>query len=609
MRERSRLGSIGDTAAESATDASPGQVIRKVIPYFWPRDNTEVKVRVIAAITILVMAKMIAVATPFFYKSVVDKLTGTDPSSSWLLAIGAIGLTVAYGMSRLMNVLFQQLRDVIFVNVAQGALRSLSLETMTHIHQLSMRYHISRKTGGLSRTIERGIKGVEFLLRFMLFNIGPLILELLMISVVLATFFDAWYLLVIGITVVSYVWFTTTVTQWRLKIRKDMNDKDRDANQKAIDGLLNFETVKYFNAQQLEVERYDQSMQGYEKAAVKTIRSLAWLNFGQALIINTGLVAALILAARDVDSGALTVGGFVMVNAYMMQVMQPLGLLGFVYREIRQSLIDMAELFGLLGQVPEVRDKPAAQPLNVNNAEIRLKSLSFSYESERSILEGIDLVVEGGKSVAIVGASGSGKSTIGRLLFRFYDVTQGALLIDGQDVRDVTQQSLQRSIGVVPQDTVLFNDSIFYNISYGDPEASQEQVQAAAKAASVHDFIMQLPQGYDTKVGERGLKLSGGEKQRVGIARTILKNAPILLLDEATSALDTKTEREIQQSLQQMGRDKTVIIIAHRLSTVVDADQIVVLDKGKILEQGTHQALMQLNGRYAQMWQAQLEVD
>ena len=605
MRERSRLGSEADV--ESVADATPKQVIQKVIPYFWPKNDTEVKLRVVGALTVLVMAKMIAVATPFFYKSVVDKLTDADPSSSWLLAIGAIGLTVAYGLSRLMNVLFQQLRDVIFVNVAQGALRALSLETMTHIHQLSMRYHISRKTGGLSRTIERGIKGVEFLLRFMLFNIGPLILELLMISVVLATFFDILYLVVIGITVVSYVWFTTTVTQWRLKIRKDMNDKDRDANQKAIDGLLNFETVKYFNAQHLEVERYDQSMQGYEKAAVKTIRSLAWLNFGQALIINTGLVAALVLAARDVSSGALTVGGFVMVNAYMMQVMQPLGLLGFVYREIRQSLIDMAELFGLLGQVPEVCDKQDAKALAISSAGVRLNNLSFSYETERPILKGIDLVIEGGQSVAIVGASGSGKSTIGRLLFRFYDVTQGALLIDGQDVRDVTQQSLQQSIGVVPQDTVLFNDSIFYNISYGDPSASIEQVEAAAKGASVHDFIMQLPQGYDTKVGERGLKLSGGEKQRVGIARTILKDAPILLLDEATSALDTKTEREIQKSLQQMGQDKTVIIIAHRLSTVVDADQIVVLDKGCILEQGTHHALMQLNGRYAQMWQAQLE--
>ncbi len=605
MRERSRLGSEADV--ESVADATPKQVIQKVIPYFWPKNDTEVKLRVVGALTVLVMAKMIAVATPFFYKSVVDKLTDADPSSSWLLAIGAIGLTVVYGLSRLMNVLFQQLRDVIFVNVAQGALRALSLETMTHIHQLSMRYHISRKTGGLSRTIERGIKGVEFLLRFMLFNIGPLILELLMISVVLATFFDILYLVVIGITVVSYVWFTTTVTQWRLKIRKDMNDKDRDANQKAIDGLLNFETVKYFNAQHLEVERYDQSMQGYEKAAVKTIRSLAWLNFGQALIINTGLVAALVLAARDVSSGALTVGGFVMVNAYMMQVMQPLGLLGFVYREIRQSLIDMAELFGLLGQVPEVCDKQDAKALAISSAGVRLNNLSFSYETERPILKGIDLVIEGGQSVAIVGASGSGKSTIGRLLFRFYDVTQGALLIDGQDVRDVTQQSLQQSIGVVPQDTVLFNDSIFYNISYGDPSASIEQVEAAAKGASVHDFIMQLPQGYDTKVGERGLKLSGGEKQRVGIARTILKDAPILLLDEATSALDTKTEREIQKSLQQMGQDKTVIIIAHRLSTVVDADQIVVLDKGCILEQGTHHALMQLNGRYAQMWQAQLE--
>jgi ATP-binding cassette subfamily B protein len=348
-------------------------------------------------------------------------------------------------------------------------------------------------------------------------------------------------------------------------------------------------------------------MQGYEKAAVKTIRSLAWLNFGQALIINTGLVAALILAAKDVSSGALTVGGFVMVNAYMMQVMQPLGLLGFVYREIRQSLIDMAEMFGLLGQTPEVRDKKDAKALTVTNAAITLKNLSFSYEAQRSILHDINLQVAGGQSVAIVGSSGSGKSTIGRLLFRFYDVSEGALLIDGQDVRDVSQDSLQKMIGVVPQDTVLFNDSIFYNISYGDPSASIEQVEAAAKAASVHDFITQLPEGYETKVGERGLKLSGGEKQRVGIARTILKNAPILLLDEATSALDTKTEREIQQSLTKMGRDKTVIIIAHRLSTVVDADQIVVLEKGEILERGTHQQLLQLNGRYKQMWQAQLE--
>lgn len=596
-----------DREEGAVADASASSVIRRVLPYFWPAGNREVKTRVLAAMALLITAKVIAVATPFFYKSVVDKLTGTGADPAWLLAVGAIGLTVAYGGSRLLNVVFQQLRDVVFVNVAQGALRSLSLQTMAHIHTLSMRYHISRKTGGLSRTIERGIKGVEFLLRFMLFNIGPLILELVMISLVLVTVFDAWYLLVIGVTVFSYVWFTTVVTQWRLKIRKEMNDRDRDANQKAIDGLLNFETVKYFNAQQLEVRRYDESMRGYEKASIRTVRSLAWLNVGQALIINAGLVAALVLASRDVSSGALTVGGFVMVNAYMMQVMQPLGLLGFVYREIRQSLIDMAEMFGLLVQQPEVSDRAGAGNLEVSEARLEFKDVYFSYDARRPILKGLNLSLEGGQSVAIVGASGSGKSTIGRLLFRFYDATAGSVCIDNQDLKDVTQDSLHRMIGVVPQDTVLFNDTIFYNIHYGNPQASAAQVEAAAKAASVHDFIMQLPEGYDTVVGERGLKLSGGEKQRVGIARTMLKDAPILLLDEATSALDTKTERDIQQSLAKMGRNKTVLIIAHRLSTVVDADLIVVLDSGEVLERGTHQQLLALKGRYHHMWHAQQE--
>lgn len=439
----------------------------------------------------------------------------------------------------------------------------------------------------------------------MLFNIGPLILELVLISLVLVTVFDAWYLLVICVTVVSYVWFTTRVTEWRLKIRKDMNDRDRDASQKSLDSLLNFETVKYFNAQHIETLRYDESMQGYEKAAVKTIRSLALLNAGQALIINAGLVFSLVLAARDVSSGALTVGGFVMVNAYMLQVMQPLGLLGYVYREIRQSLIDMAEMFSLLEQPPEIADKEGAVELQVSKAKIELKGLSFAYQAQRPILKNISITIEGGQSIAIVGASGAGKSTIGRLLFRFYDVCQGALLIDGQDVRDVTQSSLQKLIGVVPQDTVLFNDSIYYNISYADKSASQLQVEAAAKAANIHEFILQLPDGYASIVGERGLKLSGGEKQRVGIARTILKNAPILLLDEATSALDTQTEREIQHSLQQMGKDRTVVIIAHRLSTVVDADQIVVLDKGEVRELGSHQELLALKGQYYQMWKAQ----
>ena len=595
-----------DTESDRIIDrAAALRIIRRVLPYFWPVDKPNVKVRVVLSLTVLIIAKVIAVATPFLYKLAVDTLTLTDQSTTWLLSIGTIGLVIAYAVARLTNVLFQQLRDVIFVNVSQGALRALSLQTLTHIHALSMRYHISRKTGGLSRIIERGVRGVEFLLRFMLFNIGPLILELVLISLVLVTVFDAWYLLVICVTVVSYVWFTTRVTEWRLKIRKDMNDRDRDASQKSLDSLLNFETVKYFNAQHIETQRYDESMQGYEKAAVKTIRSLALLNAGQALIINAGLVFSLVLAARDVSSGALTVGGFVMVNAYMLQVMQPLGLLGYVYREIRQSLIDMAEMFSLLEQPPEIADKEGAVELQVSKAKIELKNLSFAYQAQRPILKNISITIEGGQSIAIVGASGAGKSTIGRLLFRFYDVCQGALLIDGQDVRDVTQSSLQKLIGVVPQDTVLFNDSIYYNISYADKSASQLQVEAAAKAANIHEFILQLPDGYASIVGERGLKLSGGEKQRVGIARTILKNAPILLLDEATSALDTQTEREIQHSLQQMGKDRTVVIIAHRLSTVVDADQIVVLDKGEVRELGSHQELLALKGKYYQMWQSQ----
>ena len=595
-----------DTESDRIIDrAAALRIIRRVLPYFWPVDKPNVKVRVVLSLTVLIIAKVIAVATPFLYKLAVDTLTLTDQSTTWLLSIGTIGLVIAYAVARLTNVLFQQLRDVIFVNVSQGALRAISLQTLTHIHALSMRYHISRKTGGLSRIIERGVRGVEFLLRFMLFNIGPLILELVLISLVLVTVFDAWYLLVICVTVVSYVWFTTRVTEWRLKIRKDMNDRDRDASQKSLDSLLNFETVKYFNAQHIETLRYDESMQGYETAAVKTIRSLALLNAGQALIINAGLVFSLVLAARDVSSGALTVGGFVMVNAYMLQVMQPLGLLGYVYREIRQSLIDMAEMFSLLEQPPEIADKEGAVELQVSKAKIELKNLSFAYQAQRPILKNISITIEGGQSIAIVGASGAGKSTIGRLLFRFYDVCQGALLIDGQDVRDVTQSSLQKLIGVVPQDTVLFNDSIYYNISYADKSASQLQVEAAAKAANIHEFILQLPDGYASIVGERGLKLSGGEKQRVGIARTILKNAPILLLDEATSALDTQTEREIQHSLQQMGKDRTVVIIAHRLSTVVDADQIVVLDKGEVRELGSHQELLALKGQYYQMWQAQ----
>ena len=582
------------------------QTIRKVIPYMWPKGQDWVKRRVVLAMFLLVFAKVISVLTPFFYKAAVDALTGDGAASpAWTLGVGAVGLTLAYGMAKLMTVGFQQLRDAVFARVGQRALRALALETFQHMHRLSMRYHITRKTGGLSRIIERGVKGVEFLLRFMLFSMGPLVLELAMVAAILFVVYDVWYLAVVVATIWAYVWFTFKVTEWRVKIRKQMNDEDTDANQKAIDSLLNFETVKYFGAEEREAQRYDVSMAGYEAMALKTSYSLAFLNFGQSVFITAGLVGVMVMAAMGVQSGDLTVGDFVMVNAYMIQITMPLNFLGTVYREIRQSLVDMGEMFNLLEQPAEVQDKPDAKALVVTGGELVLDDVHFGYEPARPILKGVSLTVGAGETVAIVGPSGSGKSTIGRLLFRFYDVNGGALRIDGQDLRDVTQVSLHSKIGVVPQDTVLFNDTIYYNIAYGRPEASRSEVEAAAKAAKIHDFIMVLPDGYETTVGERGLKLSGGEKQRVGIARTLLKNPPILLLDEATSALDTQTERDIQDSLREMGQGRTVITIAHRLSTIVDADQIVVLEDGLIVERGSHDELLANRGRYFAMWNRQ----
>lgn len=579
--------------------------IRQVIPYLWPEGKAWVKRRVVLAVSLLIIAKLIAVATPLFYKAAVDALAGEGESAAMLLAFGAAGLTMIYGLARLANVGFQQLRDVVFTPVGQRALRKLALRTFQHIHAMSLRYHISRKTGGLSRIIERGVKGVDFLLRFLLFSIGPLILELLLVAVVLFFLFDVWYLVVVLGTIILYVAFTFKVTEWRVRIRKQMNDQDTDANQKAIDSLLNFETVKYFGAEGREAARYDSAMEKYAAAATRTNYSLAFLNFGQSLIITSGLVAVMVMAAVGVQRGALSVGDFVMVNAYMIQITMPLNFLGTVYREIRQALIDMGEMFDLLNQPPEVTDRPGAKALAVPRGEIVFDDVCFGYEAARGILKGVSFTVKPGETVAIVGSSGAGKSTIGRLLFRFYDVTEGAIRIDGQDLREVTQNSLHAQIGVVPQDTVLFNDTILYNIAYGRDGATREEIEAVARAAQIHDFIMSLPEGYDTTVGERGLKLSGGEKQRVGIARTLLKDPPILLLDEATSALDTDTEREIQGQLRAMGQGRSVITIAHRLSTIADADRIVVLEAGKVVESGRHEHLLAQEGRYAQLWSRQ----
>ena len=580
---------MSSEAFSAASERQSGlRTIRKVGPYLWPEGRTDIKIRVVLALVALVIGKVATVAIPALFGATVDSMAPEEgaQSTAYLLIGSSVGLVVAYGVMRVASVGFNQLRDAVFARVGQRALRMLALETFQHIHALSLRFHITRKTGGLSRIIERGVKGVEFLLRFLLFSMGPLALELAMVCGIFAFAFGPSYLLAVVVTIALYVWFTFAVTEWRVKIRKKMNEEDTNANQKAIDSLLNFETVKYFGAERREAERYDQSMQGYQKAAISTALSLAGLNFGQAFIITVGLVTVMVLGALEVAAGTFTVGQFVMINAYMVQITMPLNFLG-TYREIRQSLVDMGDMFDLLDVEAEIADKPNAKPIKVTGGEIVFDGVKFAYDTDRLILKGLDLTVEAGHTVAVVGPSGSGKSTIGRLLFRFYDVAGGSLRIDGQDVRDVTQESLRKAIGVVPQDTVLFNDTIGYNIAYGRPEASRDEVVAAARAAQIHDFIMSLPQGYDTMVGERGLKLSGGEKQRVGIARAILKDPPIL------------------GSLREMGEGRTVITIAHRLSTVVHADRIVVLEKGEVIESGTHESLLAKGGRYAALWARQ----
>ena len=582
------------------------RTILRVVPYLWPKDRFDFRVKVISALVLLVLAKAVINFAPFLYREAVNALTETG-NSPFLL--GAVGMTVAYGGARILSRGFEQLRDVVFAAVAQRAFRNLALETFQHIHKLSLRYHISRKTGALSRVIERGVKGLEFLLRFLLFSVGPLVLELLIIAGIMFFWFDYLYLTVIIVMIAVYIWFTFKVTEWRVKIRKIMNDQDTDANQKAIDSLLNYETVKYFSAEEREANRYDGAIKQYEKAALTTAYSLAFLNFGQSLIITAGLIIVMVMAALGVQSGYLTVGDFVMVNAYMIQITMPLNFLGTVYREIRQGLVDMGEMFDLLEQPVEILDSENASELKITDGHISFENVTFGYNKSRLIIQNVSIEINSRETIAIVGPSGSGKSTIGRLLFRFYDAQQGSIKIDGQDIRDVTQESLHRSIGVVPQDTVLFNDTIYYNIAYGLDNASRAEVEKAAKDAQIHDFILSLPDGYETTVGERGLKLSGGEKQRVGIARTLLKNPPILLLDEATSALDTETEREIREALTNASEGRSVLTIAHRLSTIADADRIIVLENGSIVEIGKHEALLSKRGRYYSLWTKQLTED
>jgi ATP-binding cassette subfamily B protein len=579
------------------------RTIVRVAPYLWPKGQSEIKYRVVFSMLALIFSKLIAVYTPLIYRDAVNALSNQGVDN---LFLGAVGLTIAYGVSRIFMNGFQQLRDILFAKVAQRALRMLALKTFLHIHALSLRYHITRQTGGLSRIVERGVKGVEFLLRYILFSIGPLILELLLIAILLYVMLDIRYLGIIFVTIGIYGWFTFKVTEWRVKLRKKMNDQDTDAAQKAVDSLLNFETVKYFNAEQREASRYDMAMAGYEEAALKTAYSLGFLNFGQAVLITIGLIVVMVMAALGVQNGTLNVGDFVMVNAYMIQITMPLNFLGTIYREIRQALVDMGEMFNLLDQKKEIVDGPNAKPINVIEGHVKFSNVYFSYDKKRQILNDLNIDVCGGEKIAIVGSSGSGKSTIGRLLFRFYDVSGGSISIDGQDVRNVTQSSLHNAIGVVPQDTVLFNDSIFYNIAYGKDDATLEEVENAARFAQIHEFVKSLPDGYETTVGERGLKLSGGEKQRVGIARTLLKDPPILLLDEATSALDSETEHEVRDALEHAGKGRTVISIAHRLSSISDAEKIVVLEEGCIVEMGRHNELLKKRGRYYDLWNLQL---
>jgi len=599
MRRSAALPATEADAAPPPGGRSDWQTLRRLLPYLW-----HYRVRVIAALAFMLAAKGANIGVPLLLKQVVDGLT-IPPGSAQALLVVPVGLLVAYGLLRLSTTLFTELRELVFAKATEGAARRISLQVFRHLHDLSLRFHLERQTGGMTRDIERGTRAVHSLISYSLYSILPTIVEVALVLGLLAVKFDAAFALITGAALVLYIAFTVSVTEWRTRFRREMNEFDSVAHSKAIDALLNYETVKYFNNEDFETRRYDVSLEQLRRAALRSKSSLSLLNTGQQLIIAAALVAILWRATQGVVDGRLTLGDLVMVNAFMIQLYIPLGFLGTLYREIKQCLTDLDKMFVLLERHREVDDRPGATALQVREGTVRFEGVRFAYDPARPILRDVSLTIPGGQTVAVVGASGAGKSTLARLLYRFYDVTGGRITIDGQDIRDVTQASLRRAIGIVPQDTVLFNDTVAYNIAYGRPEATRAQVEAAAKAAHIHDFIVATPAGYETAVGERGLKLSGGEKQRVAIARTLLKNPPILIFDEATSALDSANERAIQAELRSAAQGKTALVIAHRLSTVVDAHHIVVLHEGRVAETGTHAELLALGGRYAAMWRLQ----
>jgi ATP-binding cassette subfamily B protein len=588
--------------------------LERLWPYLWPHDRADLRRRVYMAFALLLVAKAVTILMPYSFKWAVDALTmeinpaHAGPSTAPLWA-GAIGLTMLYGAMRILMALFTQARDGLFASVAMNAVRRLALQTFDHMHRLSLRFHLERKTGGLTRVLERGRNGIEELVRLTVLQLLPTILEFVLVVGILWWQFDWRFAAVVVVMIVFYLGYTYQATKWRIDIRRRMNESDSDANTKAIDSLLNYETVKYFGAEQREAARYDLSMERYERASTQTYTSLAMLNAGQAVIFTLGLTAVMLLAVSDIRQGRGTIGDFVMVNAMLIQLYMPLNFMGMLYREIKQALIDISEIFSILGKDPEIRDRPGARPLSVKDGTVTFEDVHFAYDPQRPILKGVSFTVPAGKTVAIVGPSGAGKSTLSRLLFRFYEPNKGRILIDGQDIAEVQQASVRAAIGMVPQDTVLFNDTIGYNVRYGRWSATNEEVFEAARLAQIDGFVRTLPEGYDTPVGERGLKLSGGEKQRVAIARTILKGPPILVLDEATSALDSFTEREIQTALERVSQGRATLVIAHRLSTVVGADEILVLDQGRIVERGRHAALIAKGGLYAALWNQQREAE